>query len=129
MILIMMEEISEKELMEILKSYGVSDASFLASKRVTPDSMVYVFADEKSANYVLYVADYLGGYEDLDMPHVFEFDYGLPYDKISFRAVRVFSYVDDAKKKADDRIDDNHYWTKASTGDVCMLFGVDGVEM
>ena len=129
MILIMMEKISEKELIEILKSYGVSDASFLASKRVTPDSMVYVFADEKNANYVLYVADYLGGYEDWDMPHDFEFDYGLPYDKVSFRAVRVFSYVDKAKKKADGYIDDNHYWTKASTGDVCMLFGVDGVEM
>lgn len=124
----MMEEISEKELIEILKSYGVSDASFLVSKRVTPDSMVYVFADEKSANYVLYAADYLGGYEDLDMPHDFKFDYGFPYDKISFRAVRVFSYVDKAKKKADGYIDDNHYWTKASTGDVCMLFGVDEIE-
>ena len=123
-----MRMIPEEELIKILESYGVSDVFYLTSKRVTPDSMVYAFADEKGANYVLYTADYLGGYEDLDMPHDFEFDYGFPYDKTSFRAVRVFSYVDDAKKKADDRIDDNHYWTKASTGDVCMLFGVDEIK-
>lgn len=124
----MMRMIPEEELIEILKSYGVSDASFLASKWVTPDSMVYVFAGKKSVNYVLYAADYLGGYEDLDMPHDFEFDDGYPYSKVSFRAVRVFSYVDDARKKADGYLDDNHYWTKASTGDVCMLFGVDEIE-
>lgn len=123
-----MRMIPEEELIKILESYGVSDVFFITSKRVTPDSMVYVFADEKGANYVLYAADYLGGYEDLGMPHDFEFDYGFPYDKVSFRAVRVFSYVDKAKKKADGYIDDNHYWTKASTGDVCMLFGVDEIE-
>lgn len=124
----MMRMIPEEELIIILESYGVGDVFYITSKRVTPDSMVYVFADEKGANYVLYAADYLGGYEDLDMPHDFEFDYGFPYDKISFRAVRVFSYVDKAKKKADGYIDDNHYWTKASTGDVCMLFGVDEIK-
>lgn len=123
-----MRMIPEEELIKILESYGVGDVFYITSKRVTPDSMVYVFADEKGANYVLYAADYLGGYEDLGMPHDFEFNYGFPYDKVSFRAVRVFSYVDDAKKKADDRIDDNHYWTKASTGDVCMLFGVDEIK-
>ena len=123
-----MRMIPEEELIKILESYGVGDVFYITSKRVTPDSMVYVFADEKGANYVLYVADYLGGYEDLDMPHDFEFDYGFPYDKTSFRAVRVFSYVDKAKKKADGYIDDNHYWTKASTGDVCMLFGVDEIK-
>lgn len=123
-----MRMIPEEELIIILESYGVGDVFYITSKRVTPDSMVYVFADEKGANYVLYAADYLGGYEDLDMPHDFEFDYGFPYDKISFRAVRVFSYVDKAKKKADGYIDDNHYWTKASTGDVCMLFGVDEIK-
>gem|GEM_PF-702824 len=123
-----MRMIPEEELIKILESYGVSDVFYVTSKRVMPDSMVYAFADEKGANYVLYAADYLGGYEDLDMPHDFEFDYGFPYDKVSFRAVRVFSYVDDAKKKADDCIDDNHYWMKASTGDVCMLFGVDEIK-
>jgi len=125
----MMEKISEEELMEILGSYGVSDASFFASKRVTPDSMVYAFADEKGANYVLYAADYLGGYENLDLPHDFEFDDGYPYSKVSFRAVRVLSYADDAKKKAESDIDENHYWTRASTGDVCMLFAVDELKM
>lgn len=124
----MMEKMSEEELMEILESYGVDCASYVTSKWVAPDSMVYIFTDGKGANYVLYVADYLGGYEDLDMPHDFKFDYGFPYDKVSFRAVRVFSYVDKAKKKADGYIDDNHYWTKASTGDVCMLFGADEIE-
>lgn len=123
-----MRMISEEELIKILESYGISNVSYRASKQVAPDSMVYIFTDGKGANYVLYAADYLGGYEDLDMPHDFKFDYGFPYDKDSFRAVRVFSYVDKAKKKADGYIDDNHYWTKASTGDVCMLFGVDEIE-
>ena len=124
----MMEKISEEELMEILESYGVNGVSYVTSKRVTPDSMIYVFVDEEGSNYVLFVADYLGGYEDLEMPHGFEFDDGYPYSKVSFRAVRVFSYVDDAKKKAESDIDEKHYWTKASTGDVCMLFGVDEIK-
>ena len=124
----MMEKISEEELMEILESYGVNGVSYVTSKRVTPDSMIYVFVDEKGVNYVLFVADYLGGYEDLDLPHDFEFDDGYPYGKVSFRAVRVFSYVDDAKKKAEGYIDENHYWTRASTGDVCMLFAVDELK-
>ena len=125
----MMEKISEEELMEILESYGVNSTSYVTSKRVTPDSMIYVFTDEKGADFVLYAADYLGGYEVLDMPHDFEFDYGFPYDKVSFCAVRVFSYVDDARRKADNYIDNNHYWTKASTGDVCMLFGADELKI
>ena len=125
----MMEKISEDELMEILKSYGVEDVSHAASKWVTPDSMVYVFSDKRGVNYVLYVADYLGGYEDLDMPHDFEFDYGYPYSRVSFRAVKIFSYKDGAEKKADRYIDDDHYWTEASTGDVCMLFGVDELKI
>lgn len=124
----MMEKISEEELMVILESYDISDVFYVTSKWVTPDSMVYIFADKKGANYVLYVADYLGGYEDLEMPHDFEFDDGYPYSKVSFRAVRVFSYVDDAKKKAESDIDENHYWTRASTGDVCMLFAVDELK-
>ena len=61
----MMEKISEEELMEILESYGVTGVSYMTSKQVTPDSMIYVFVDEEGANYVLFVADYLGGYEDL----------------------------------------------------------------
>ena len=124
----MMEKISEEELMEILESYGVNGVSYVTSKRVTPDSMIYVFVDEEGANYVLYAADYLGGYEDLDLPHDFEFNDGDPYSKVSFRAVSVFSYVDDAKKKAESDIDEKHYWTRASTGDVCMLFAVDEIE-
>ena len=124
----MMRMIPEEELIIILESYGVGDVFYITSKRVTPDSMIYVFTDEKGADYVLYAADYLGGYEDLDLPHDFEFDDGYPYSKVSFRAVRVFSYVDDAKKKAESDIDENHYWTRASTGDVCMLFGVDEIK-
>ena len=56
----MMEKISEEELMEILESYGVNGVSYMTSKQVTPDSMIYVFVDEEGANYVLFVADYLG---------------------------------------------------------------------
>lgn len=125
----MMDKISEEELMEILESYDVGDVSYVTSKWVTPDSMIYVFSDKKGANYVLYAADFLGGYEDLEMPHDFEYDDGHPYSKVSFRAVKIFSYRDDARNKADDCVDDNHYWTKASTGDICMLFAVDELKM
>ena len=124
----MMNKISEDELNDILESYGVSGLVFEGSKWVTPDSMIYVFLDKDGTSYVLYAADFLGGYEDLDMPHDFEFDDGYPYSKVSFRAVKIFSYKEDAEKKALGYTDDNHYWTKASTGDVCMLFAVEGLS-
>lgn len=89
---------------------------------------LYIFR-KGGANYILYAADYLGGYEDLDMPHNFAFDDGYPYSKVSFRAIKIFSYKKDAKKKADGYIDDNHYWTKASTGDIYMLFAVDELKI
>ena len=125
----MMEKISQDELMEILESYGVDGVSYETSRQVTPDSMIYVFSDKDDIKYVLYSADFLGGYEDLDMPHDFSFNDGYPYDKVSFRAIKIFSYKNDAKKMASGYIDDNHYWTKSSTGDVCMLFVVDELKI
>ncbi len=121
----MMKKIKHEELVEILDSYGVEGALYDTAKQITPDSMIYIFSDRSGAKYILLAADYLGGYEEFEMPHDFEFDDGFPYDKVSFRAVKVFSYKDGAKKKANGYIDDKHYWTKASTGDVCMLFAVD----
>ncbi len=40
----------------------------------------------------------------------------------NFRAIYRFSYIEEATKKAIDYIDDDKLWTKASTGDLCMLF-------
>ena len=125
----MMEKIDQHELAEILDSYGINGVFYNTSKLVTPDSMIYIFSDKSGANYILYAADYPSGYEDLDMPHDFVFDDGYPYSKVSFRAMKIFSYKKDAKKKADGYIDDNHYWTKASTGDICMLLAVDELKI
>ena len=124
-----MNKITQDELVEILNSYGVNGLSYDGAKQITPDSMIYLFSNEDDAKFILLAADYLGGYEDIDMPHDFEFDDGYPYSKVSFRAVKVFSYKKYAKKKAEEYIDDKHYWTKASTGDVCMLFGVSDLKV
>ena len=124
----MMNRIKQDELIEILNSYGIENVFYNDSKQISPDSMVYIFSGKDGVRYVLLSADYLGGYEKLKMPYDFEFDDGLPYSKVSFRAVKVFSYKKNAKKKAKGYIDDNHYWTKASTGDVCMLFAIDGLK-
>ena len=124
-----MSQISQNELTEILESYGIINASLTQVKFVTPDSAIYVFSDKNGTNYVLYAADYLGGYEDIKLPYNFEFDYGFPYSTVSFQATKILSYKDDAKKKADGYIDDNHYWTKASTGDVCMLFECSNLKI
>lgn len=88
----MMEKIDQHELAEILDSYGINGVFYNTSKLVTPDSMIYIFSDKGGANYILYAADYLGGYEDLDMSHDFAFDDGYPYSKVSFRAIKIFSY-------------------------------------
>ena len=48
---------------------------------------------------------------------------------VSFRAAKVFSYRKNAKKKAEEHIDNKYFWTKASTGDVCMLFAVDELKV
>ena len=125
----MMNKISQNELHEILESYGIDKASYDYASRITPDSMVYVFSDKDNTKYVLFVADYLGGYENLKIPHNLEFDYGYPYRKVSFRIIKILSYKEDAKKKAEEYIDDNHYWTVASTGDICMLFAVDNLNI
>ena len=117
-----MEKISEDELNEILHSYNLDGLSFDNAKQVEPDIILYFFHDKENIPYVLLTADYLGGYEDKNLPYDFEFDYGYPYRKVTFRAWEAFSYSEDSSKKADEYIDDNHLWTKASTGDVCMLF-------
>ncbi len=125
----MMNKITRDELAEILNSYGVNGVFYNSTKQITPDSMIYIFSDKDGAKYILLAADYLGGYEEFDMPHDFEFDDGFPYSNISFRATKVFSYRKNAKKKAEEYIDDKHFWTKASTGDVCMLFAVDELKV
>lgn len=122
-----MYKINQDELMEILKSYGIEDLIFDKFLQVEPDLALYIFHDDKNINYVLIAADYLDGYEDLELPCDFEFNYY--YNKIvSFRAIRRFSYLDNATKKTEGYIDDDHLWTKASTGDVCMLYACDDLK-
>ena len=125
----MMDKIPQDELSEILHSYNIDGLSFDRAKQVEPDMMLNFFHDEEKTNYAQLAADYLGGYEDKELPYDFEFDYGYPYNKVSFRATKVFSYSSKAEKKADGHIDDEHLWTKASTGDVCMLFACSDLKI
>ena len=123
-----MNNISQDELKTILESYGVSNVNFDGVKKVTPDSRMYIFSGNNGKKYALYAADYLGGYESLKLPCNLKFDEKYPYDKLSICVIKIFSYKADAKNKALGYIDDNHYWTKASTGDVCTLFGISDIE-
>ena len=120
-----MKELKEKELKEIIASYGLGDLVFERFVQVEPDTAMYVFHDNDT-KYVLLVADYLGGYDEFELPHEFKFDY-YPDRRVKFNAIRRLSYVDDASKAAINYVDDMHLVTQASTGDVCMLFGVDNV--
>lgn len=123
----MMKEISQTELKEIIASYGFEGLSFEKFIQVEPDTAVYIFHDDKNAKYVLLVADYLGGYDEFNLPHEFAFDY-YPDNKVTFDAVRRFSYINNAPKAAVNYIDDDHLKTQATTGDVCMLFGADNLK-
>ena len=124
-------EIDKNELAEIIESYGLSNLVFDTFRWVEPDTAIYIYHDKNNIKikYCLMASDYLGGYEDLELPYDFEFDYEHPYSKGSFRAVKIFQYKNNAKKKADGYIDDNHYWTKASNGYVCMLFAVEDLKI
>lgn len=123
----MMKEIDQAELKDIISSYGFDNLIFEKYMQVEPDTAVYIFHDDKNAKYILLVADYLGGYEEFELPHEFTFDY-YPEKSICFNAVHRFPFVGDAPKAAKGYIDDNHLKTKTSTGDICMLFGVDNLE-
>ena len=121
-----MKELEEKELKEIIASYGLGDLVFERFVQVGPDTAIYVFRDNNNLKYVLLVTDYLGEYGELKLPHEFSFDY-YPDRVVKFNAKRGFSYIDDASKAATNYIDDKHLITQASTGDVCVLFSVDNV--
>ena len=43
---------------------------------------------------------------------------------VEFTATKLYSYVENAPKAATNHIDDGHYLTEASTGDVCMLYQI-----
>lgn len=73
-----MKEIDSKELTEIIESYGQTDLTFSKSLQVEPDTTLYTFYSNDNVPYVLIAADYLGGYEEYDLPHIFIFDYGPP---------------------------------------------------
>ena len=117
----MMSRISSEELKEILSSYGIDNLSYKKTVQVGPDMVLYVFSDKDDEKYVLVAADYLGDYMNIKLPYVFEFD-DKDYKHISFRAVKALSYSENAAKRADGYIDDERLLTKASTGDVCLLF-------
>lgn len=124
-----MRKIPENELKDIIKSYGFNDLIFDTWGQVEPDSCVYVFHNSKKEYFVLFAADFLGGYEEIKYPHKFEFDFGYGYTEIKFTAEKPCSYIDNAPKRAADYIDDNRLWTKStSTGDICMLFKVNDIK-
>ncbi len=117
-----MQNLTENELKNIVKAYGFDNLVFDFGKQVGPDESIYIFHDDKDKNYALFVADFLGGYDTIELPFEFEFDDDYPYKKISFRALKRFSYTNGAEAAASGYVDDDHFLTKASSGDVCMLF-------
>lgn len=123
-----MYKLPEKELKDIIKSYGFNNLILDTWGQVEPDSAIYIFHNSKKEYFILFVADYLGGYDEIEYPHEFDFDDGYGYTKIKFVADKPYSYVDNAPKRAIGYIDDAHLWTKASTGDVCMLFNASNIQ-
>ena len=124
-----MNIIDEAELKEIIESDGLDNLVFEAFRQVEPDTALYIFHDKnnKKIKYCLMASDFLD--DDIELPCDFEFDY-YPDNVVKFRAIRIFSYVDGAKKKAEGYIDDNHYRTMSNNGGgVCMLFAVDELKM
>ncbi len=121
-----MDRIDEAELSEIIESYGLKSLIFDSFKQVEPDTSLYFFHDKDNHRYCLIASDYLDS--DIELPCDFDFDY-YPDNSVKFRAVHIFSYMDNAKKKAEGYIDDNHYRTISDTGGVCMLFAVDELEI
>lgn len=122
-----MQIIAEDELIEIISSYGVSNLVYQKFLQVGPDMILYLFKDNKNVNHILIAADFLGGYEEIKLPYQFEFD-DPDYSQVSFEVVNIFSYINNASKKALGYIDDKNFWTKASTGDVCMLLKCSNIN-
>ncbi|MFC2702606.1 MAG: hypothetical protein ACFN3A_02235 [Candidatus Nanosyncoccus sp.] len=118
-------EISKKELSEIIESYGFDNLVFDSFKQVEPDTALYIFHDERGARYCLIVADFLT--DDIEMPCDFIYDYYTD-TTIKFRAIKQYSYIENASKKANGYIDDKKHLTKTSTGDICILLSVDNLE-
>lgn len=123
-----MHKIDEAELIEIIKSYGLGNLIFGKHICVEPDTCLYTFYSDTGKKYVLVASDYLGHYVGIELPYDFEYDYYVD-SIVKFHAIRRFSYIDGAPKKAEGYIDDEHLWTTASTGDVCMLFECDRIEL
>ncbi len=124
-----MKRINDAEIIKITQAYGFKDLFFETYLELNPDTSAYIFYDINNNKYLLLVSDYLGGYERLKMPHDFSFDFGKPYSNIKFKAVKNYSYLDDSNKKAEGYIDEKHLWTMASTGDVCMLFKCEKINI
>lgn len=124
-----MREIDKTELTEIIESYGLKGLVFDVFRQVEPDIALYIFHDKDNLKnkYCLMASDYLD--DNIELPCDFKFDY-YPNSSIEFRATHIFSYVDNAKKKADGYIDDNHYRTISNSGGgVCMLFAIDELKI
>ncbi len=122
-----MHKIDETELKEIIGSYGINGLVFDTFKQAEPDTALYFFHDKNNTRYCLMASDYLD--DNIELPCNFKYDY-YSNNAVEFRAVRIFSYVENAKKKAEGYIDDNHYRTMPSAGGgVCMLFAIDGLKI
>ena len=76
------------------------------------------------------VADYFGDMSNLEKPYHVWYDYfDPPYVKIDFQATKFYSYLDGAPVAAKGYIDDDHYWTKTSAGDLCMFCQVADLKI
>ena len=120
-----MKKIDKIELGEIIKSYWFNNLAFDCFKKVEPDTALYIFHDEKNIRYCLVAADFLT--DDIKIPCEFMYNYYIN-TIVKFRAIKQFSYIKNAPKKADNYIDDKKHWTRTSTGDVCILLAVDNLE-
>lgn len=120
----MKKYIDKDELNEILDSYNLKGLIIDYHRSVEPDTDIYIFHDKNNKQYCLIASDYLS---ETELPCEFIFEYYRD-DSAYFRAVKQFSYTKGAPKAAEDYIDDNHFRTMASTGDVCMMYEIEDLS-
>ena len=125
-----MKQLQYAELNEILRAYGFSELKLDRYLSVEPDRDIYLFRDAAGQQYALIVADYFGDMSNLEIPYHVWYDYfDPPYAKIDFQATKFYSYLDGAPVAAKGYIDDDHYWTKTSAGDLCMFCQVADLKI
>lgn len=119
--------LNEKELQEIVIAYGLKGLVFDYYELVEPDITLYFFHNNTGLKYCLTEADYPHYAPYFPCDFLYDHCYG---GNVSFIATKQFSYLENTPKKATDYIyDDNHYLTKASSGDICMMYAIDNLKI